>query len=378
MEARVSVIAHVNSVQRARFFEALGADSITLDFNINRDFRLLEKIRKAVKCRLILVANDACLYQCPFRYYHYNLLAHSTQPYNPLQGFYIDYCIVRCTIEKFGNPAEIIRSRWIRPEDTHFYEDIGIDSLKLSGRRMSTRWLVNVGRAYSEKRYDGNLFDILNCVAPGVDPDIRSPQYQFFIENTELLNREKLIRLGQLYPVKPYVDNSALQGFLEHFQDKNCQADCECGYCKRIAKRAIRLDFAETDRYISALKELLNDLTTSRIFTGPAGAERKAPPGELTWQDETREIFKKVIANTPEMFREIAEKMVKGSAEQKAAARNSHRVEEEDMVQAFLMETPAVFRDQMIADLKKRGIDINKYLNHQGEEFQDLQLQTSN
>jgi len=180
MEVRISVIAHVNSVQRAKFFESLGADSITLDFNLNRDFKLLEKIRKAVNCRLTLIVNDACLYQCPFRYYHYNILAHSTQPYNPLGGFYIDYCIIRCTIEKFSHPAEIIKGRWIRPEDIPIYQDLGIDTFKISGRRMSTPWIHRAAKAYSQKTYHGNLFDLLNCVAPSVDPDVRSPQYQAF------------------------------------------------------------------------------------------------------------------------------------------------------------------------------------------------------
>src|SRR4030043_701757 len=49
LKARVSTIAHVNSVARARFFELLGADSITLDSNISRTFKLLQAIRKAVK-----------------------------------------------------------------------------------------------------------------------------------------------------------------------------------------------------------------------------------------------------------------------------------------------------------------------------------------
>ncbi len=363
LKVKVSLIAHVNSVQRARFFEALGADTITLDFNINRDFELLEKIRQSVKCGLTLILNDACLYQCPYRYYHYNLLAHSTQPYNPLEGFYIDYCIVRCTMEKYNHPVEIMKSRWIRPEDTRHYEAIGIDSFKISGRRMSSRWLLNAIKAYSEKSYKGNLFDLLNCVTPGVDPDIRSPQYQSFLEKTELYKREKLIRLGQLYPVKPSIDNQGIEGFIDFFKDKNCPVECgDCNYCQRAAQSITGLDQQEAAAYLSALAELLDDLTSSRIFED--SEEEAIEPeknAEPQWNTNTRRIFETVIMETPEMFRDIAWKTVKGRAELNAKKRESQTVEEQDMVKAFLSETPAVYQDDMIADLEKKGININEY-----------------
>ncbi|UCH89704.1 MAG: U32 family peptidase, partial [Thermoplasmata archaeon] len=147
----VSVITHVNSVHRARLFEELGVQSIALDFNINREFKLIKKIREAVKCKLTVLANDGCLYQCPFRGYHYNIIGHASQTINPLKGFYFDYCIIRCTMKRFTNPVELIRGRWIRPEDVHLYEEMGIDNLKLSGRRMSTKWLLNTAGAYSAR-----------------------------------------------------------------------------------------------------------------------------------------------------------------------------------------------------------------------------------
>ncbi len=354
MEVRVSVIAHVNSVQRAVLFENLGADSITLDFNVNRDFKLLGKIRRSVGCRLILVANDPCLYQCPFRYYHYNLLGHSTQPYNPLDGFYVDYCIVRCTIEKFTHPEEIIRSRWIRPEDTTRYEEVGIDAFKISGRRMSTRWLSNVTGAYAGRSYRGNLFDLLNCVSPGIDPDVRSPQYQRFLQQSEFLEREKLVRLGQLYPVKPYIDNEALDGFIDYFRNKNCLADCgECDYCRNVARRAIRLDRNEADIYVEALRELLHDLASSRLFEEPSPAGQKMG---IVWQEGASSLLTGVMGKIPETFRDIACKTVSLRAEALALERNVETVGEEDVVQAFISETPAAFRDDLLLDLRARGI----------------------
>lgn len=43
METVVSCIAHVDSPQRAEFFEDLGADTIALDTNINRNFPVLDR-----------------------------------------------------------------------------------------------------------------------------------------------------------------------------------------------------------------------------------------------------------------------------------------------------------------------------------------------
>ena len=267
IKVKVSTIAHVNSVQRAKFFEALGVDGITLDFNINRDFNLLEKIRKAVKCELTILVNDACLYQCPFRYYHYNLLAHSSQDFHPLKGFYIDYCIIRCTIAKLSSPAEIIKSRWVRPEDIHLYEEIGIDSFKISGRRMSTKWILNAVRAYSSRRYDGNLFDLLNCITPAVE-DEQSPQYRTIMEKTDFLEKEKLLKLSQMFiRAKPYIDNRRLDGFINYFKNQNCLSECEnCKYCEKIANEAIKLDKDHVNAFIEALKNLLDELVSSKIF----------------------------------------------------------------------------------------------------------------
>ena len=63
LKIRVSTISHINSVNRAKFYEMLGADEITPDVMINRDFKTLEKIKKAVNCRIVLLLTDGCIYQ---------------------------------------------------------------------------------------------------------------------------------------------------------------------------------------------------------------------------------------------------------------------------------------------------------------------------
>lgn len=45
-----------------------------------RDFEKLEAIRDATSGNLKLLVNEACLYQCPFRYAHFNFFSHANGP----------------------------------------------------------------------------------------------------------------------------------------------------------------------------------------------------------------------------------------------------------------------------------------------------------
>ncbi len=249
----VSTIAHVDSVARAKLFESLGADSIILHPNVNRDFKLLRAIRSAVKCELGVLTNSLCLYQCPYEYYHNNTLGHASQNYNSLDGFYMDYCVTRCTLERFRDASQFIKSRWIRPEDIPIYEETGIDFFKIAGRAMPSEWIINATAAYSSGQCKGNLCDILYVPNPKIDyadPVLASTQ---------------TARIAS--PPKVYIDNQALEGFIDFFKKQDCLSGCaHCDYCQKTADRVVQLDRPETDKYVSVSKSFLNDLTSSRIF----------------------------------------------------------------------------------------------------------------
>lgn len=269
LKVKVSTIAQVNSVQRARFYESLGADEITLDYMSNRDFAFLKQVRRVVGCDLTLLVNDMCLYQCPYRLYHYNLCGHASQNWHPMGGFYVDYCMISCSIQKLSDPKQIIRSRWIRPEDVERYESLGYDKFKISGRRLSTAWLARAVAAYARRRHEGDLMEILNGMAPGMDPNVRSPQFEIMMRGAQSLQGQKLLGLARLSPAMPVVDNRKLDGFLDHFEKRNCAVECvDCTYCEDMARQAIRVDEQATERYLAALRVLLDDLVSSRLFLG--------------------------------------------------------------------------------------------------------------
>jgi collagenase-like PrtC family protease len=243
----------VNSVARAKLFDSLGADSIILHSNVNRDFRLLRAIRDAVKCELGVLTNSLCLYQCPYEYYHNDTLGHASQNYNPLNGFYMDYCVTRCTLERFRDVSQFIKSRWIRPEDIPIYEETGIDFFKIAGRATSSEWIINATEGYSSRQYQGNLCNILYVPNPKIDyadPVLASTQ---------------TARVGS--PPKVYIDNQDLEGFIDFFKKQDCPSGCAyCDYCQKIADKVAELDRHETGEYVSVLKSFLNDLTSSGIF----------------------------------------------------------------------------------------------------------------
>jgi collagenase-like PrtC family protease len=261
LKIRVSTIAHVNSVARAKSVESLGADSITLDINVNRDFTLLKAIRKAVSCELTVLMNNLCLYQCPYEYYHHDGLGHASQSYNSLSGYYVDYCVIRCSLDRLCDISQIIKCRWVRPEDIHVYEEIGMDMFKISGRSMSAERILQAATAYSSRHYQGNLYDILNIITPKIG----------FINSALPGVQNNVIEP----PPKFYIDNQALEGFMDFFGKQDCLSGCsQCNYCQRIANKVIQFDRNEVDEYIAMLNASLDKLSSSRMFKVKAGVKK--------------------------------------------------------------------------------------------------------
>ncbi len=253
LKVEVSTIAHVNSVARARFFESIGADAIMLDANINRDFKLLKAIRSAIGCELGVLTNSSCLYQCPYEYYHNNTLGHASQNHNQLNGFYMDYCVLHCSLRNFIDTSQFIKARWIRPEDIPIYQELGIDFFKVGGRAMSTEWIINATEAYSSCHYPSNLHDILNNFSPKTR---RSESNLFRTQTTTVAS-----------PPKVYIDNKALKGFINFFKKQDCVSECShCNYCQEVADKVVKLNHNEADKYVSALTKLLDDLSSSNMF----------------------------------------------------------------------------------------------------------------
>ena len=240
----VSSFARVQNVSLAKFWEEMGADKIILPEAIGRNFEILHLIRESVDCELELIANHCCLFQCPLDLHHRNMVSHGSQEDHPCGGFAPDYCKLACQRLKLLHPAELIKARWIRPEDVSDYEGIGIDCLKLVERFRGTESLIQIVNAYEKKSYPGNLVKLLTLPQQGafLTPDLE------VIQRTDLIEPEKMEEvmavLREPFPEKVTIDNSKLNGFLDYFKKIDCfHMDCDrCGYCERIASQAISID----------------------------------------------------------------------------------------------------------------------------------------
>ncbi len=265
-----SIYAGVDSIEKAKYWENLGVDLINLSSRIVREFPLLKEIRKNTRCKLQLIGNMACLYDCPLLFYHKNLLSHASQSNHTSGRFFIDYCYLNCFYKKISSPMELIRASWIRPEDVCYYENIGIDRIKILDRFRSTKSIISIINAYASRNYEGNLIDLLfNCSGNAMWQTAklyRRLRYFFHPFHANIFRLRKMAELFSKIPV--FINNKALDGFLEYFLKEGCYLkSCqECGYCQRIAKEVVKVDSEQREKTLSRCNNILEELISRKMF----------------------------------------------------------------------------------------------------------------
>jgi collagenase-like PrtC family protease len=276
-KVRVGIYAQVDTPRRARFWEDLGADAIVLEsFSINRNFRRLAEIRKAVRCDLELIANHVCLMNCPMQTYHQNGFAHASDDSATL---FIDYCFMRCSRQRLADPSQFIKSAWIRPEDIAVYEAMGYTTFKLLERGIPSEELLRRVKAYSERRFEGNLAELL------LSYGFKQP-----VKKESFWSLRHFLKPRQVNPLrlKPLRDLARLQGwqsplpecpirvdtrqipenFLDGFRDRDCAStDCQaCGYCERIAAKAVSVSPAYRTEVLEKYAEVEDTMVAGGLW----------------------------------------------------------------------------------------------------------------
>lgn len=208
----------IDSVEKARKVRKMGVDILVLDpLLVNRDFKTLKKIKEEIGGELEIIVNNNCLMDCPYLNYHSNFLG----LLNVVNKESKDFCYINCSSSRLANLVNYLKSDIIRPEDLHIYEEMGYERFKIIDRCTPTEYLIKRIRAYAERNYNGNLLDLIqhfgykDCVDPN--------QY---IENI-------------------FIDNKALEGFLDYFVSGHCDGrNCleSCKHCANFADKAIRVN----------------------------------------------------------------------------------------------------------------------------------------
>jgi collagenase-like PrtC family protease len=238
---KASVFCQVTTGNRALVFKKMGVDKIVIDEALVRDFDALKRIRRVFGEQVEVIANPYCNKECPYRTFHHNQMAFDcgATAGKASNTYYVNRCFARL----FDHVSSILKVMWIRPEDVHYYEDIGINYFKLQGRhslamdlpgRPTARGdIPRTAECYLKQRYDGDLTDLLFVFNPAYDR-LRVP-----------------------------LSNRKLDGFLEPFvkKEKFCRSDCEtCNYCADFATRVMDLPrFEKTQRILQGFISATDD-----------------------------------------------------------------------------------------------------------------------
>ena len=276
LSVRGSVLSWPTNLPRLKFQESLGVDPLILPYSeFNRDFPALERILANLSCGIVLFANISCVYHCSYLAEHANSVGHASQENqggNKKQAM-IDSYLWQCTRRRLAHPELFLMSRWIRPEDLHVYEALGVEEFKIIDRSRSTAWLLRATKAYASRRYDGNLLDILSLELlgdpHGFHPNIEE-QSRARLTQLDTAERRLTLRMFQLrqrlLALNVTIDNAALADFLQGFRKIRCaETFCDdCRYCHGHAERAVRFDRDEAARLVTEIDALVDEFMTAK------------------------------------------------------------------------------------------------------------------
>jgi len=213
IEITASVLSDIDCVQKAVIFRKAGADVITPFVDINRNLPLLKRIGEKTGAEIKLMVNEGCLFQCTFRKFHFNYISHKSRKPGPGKEARAEDNVfsINCMQLSRNDPSQILKSSWIRPEDTGRYGGIS-RYFKLVGRTSSSSMLLRSVEAYLSGNWDGDLLELM---------------------------------AGNLYSVGMshllHLDNKSLgdAGFFD--KTASCDKECsECDYCTTLAGKLIR------------------------------------------------------------------------------------------------------------------------------------------
>ncbi|MBI9088772.1 MAG: hypothetical protein JEZ12_06120 [Desulfobacterium sp.] len=227
LEAVPGINCMIDSMDKARAYLDLidqtafkRPSKLVLDRSLNRNPKALETIVTQLRkeypgLKLELLANEGCLYQCPFKPAHDAQIALTNTGLVRERGYEINR-ERGCMKVLFNDPKRLFKSPFIRPEDINDYAHL-VDTIKLSGRTLGTDFLINTVTAYIQGSYDGNLLDLLDAMEWMAD--------HFFVDNKKI-SKHDIITLT------------------------NCTKECNrCDQCNKIQNSTTQKKSTQFNKY---------------------------------------------------------------------------------------------------------------------------------
>ena len=163
MDSSQKVFAFFDLIENAGF-KLPG--KIVLDRSLNRNLPQLEKTVWEIKGRypsikIELLANEGCIDHCPFKFAHDAQISFSNLGISRDKNDLANKAF-GCHAYFIKNPERFFKSPFIRPEDLSAYNWLA-DTIKLSGRTLGVKFLINCINAYAGGAYDGNLLSLMDA-----------------------------------------------------------------------------------------------------------------------------------------------------------------------------------------------------------------------
>ncbi|HRZ26313.1 MAG TPA: U32 family peptidase [Spirochaetota bacterium] len=312
LKVRISSHRYTDNPRKIRFWKDAGADYIVVsEVNIHREFRVLEEMRKAAgdDVELQLIVNNWCRQDCAIAGNHAVGLSAASQKRS--RGFPLDFCSLYCNYIRLTDPVNYLRANWIRPEDIKIYEDMGYENFKIVERNTPTAILLERVKAYHDRRYDGNLMDIIQNYAYPFhkfterekDAFSKRRMFKYFMKPkaVNLVKFMKVVKFGEkgnvLFPLigenPVHIDNRKLDGFIDHFKKHGCQnRDCEsCRYCHKQAEKAVSIDPKWKKEMLDIYENLQEEIYGGGFWEGYTDTAMKLLANRDNARDEFQEDF---------------------------------------------------------------------------------------
>jgi hypothetical protein len=217
----VSTIAEVSTPEDLSRWSTLGANAVCLSTSINRDIRQLHVIQeRAEKLRMdiSLLANEACLFRCPFRRECYNLSSHDS-----FRGsrYFDNYPFKNCNIIRIDNPVEWVKSRMIMPQWIEHYRHI-TNKFKIAFRTHPYEVAIPILSAYMDLYHGGNYVDMW--------PTVSNLGNTAEPADTLHISCEELDRTG-------FINSAIIQGH----KCNTIECGKDCSVCYRAFESAVRV-----------------------------------------------------------------------------------------------------------------------------------------
>lgn len=227
IEIELSTIAHIDAVSQMKiYWEMFHINKFCGNILKNRSKPFLVNAAKWCNEHSIIyemmtqefcyntAKTEHCATHCIFRDSCY--ICHAGNKTKEDALAYGNYPMGYCIGSRENEEEGWLKSRWIRPEDLHYYNKIGIKNFKLTGRTGTSEYMKKVMEAYMSQSYDGNLLELWKP-----------------LETIYNGQAEKDWKLAYDIP------NKKLDGFIDHWFNGN-GFECEneicgetCNYCRK-------------------------------------------------------------------------------------------------------------------------------------------------